>query len=283
MTQLNTPYPATAYLAGFLRQHAERLDLEVHQADAAIELFLRVFSRATLQTILDELTERAAEVGDDEAMPPSIANFLAHGPRYVATVDGVVRFLQGRDPALALRIVGRELLPEGPRFAAIQQGPGARETDPLAWAFGGLGLADRAKHLASLYIDDLADMIREGVDPQFELSRYGERLAASAPAFDPLHEALEGDPTLIDDLLDDIARELHARYTPDVVGLTAPFPGNVYGAFASHARSRRSRPRRRPSSAAATSTRSCASCPSRACSTTSTSSHSTTARRRRSR
>ena len=231
MTQLNTPYPATAYLAGFLRQHAQRFDLEVHQADAALELFLRVFSRATLQEILDELTARAAEVGDDEQMPDSIANFLKHGPRYVETVDAVVRFLQGRDPGLALRIVGRELLPEGPRFAAIAQGPGAAETDPLAWAFGGLGSADRAKHLASLYIDDIADAIRDGIEPTFELSRYGERLAASAATFDPLHESLEGDPTLIDELLDEIALELHGRYRPDVVGLTAPFPGNVYGAF----------------------------------------------------
>src|SRR6187399_2937003 len=127
MTQLNTPYPATAYLAGFLRLHAERLNLEVNQADAALELFLRVFSRATLQEILDELTERAAEVDEDERaeMPASIANFLKHGPRYVATVEAVVRFLQGRDPGLALRIVTRELLPECPRFAAIAQGPGA--------------------------------------------------------------------------------------------------------------------------------------------------------------
>src|SRR5687768_14055131 len=134
MTQLNTPYPATAYLTGFLRQHAARLQLEVMQADAALELFLRIFSRAGIQRILDEL--RAVET--DEAMPPSIASFLAEGERYVATIDAVVRFLQGRDAGFALRIVGRDVLPEGPRFAAIDQGPGSDDDDPLAWAFGGL-------------------------------------------------------------------------------------------------------------------------------------------------
>jgi len=275
MTQLNTPYPATAYLTGFLRQHEARLGLEVSQADAALELFLRVFSRTGLQRVLDELRARAAELGgddpddgdddgtgdgdgadpdgdgadpnddvvdrgddgdntdrgDDDAMPPSIAWFLAHGERYVATVDAVVRFLQGRDPGFALRIVGRELLPEGPRFDAIEHGPGAGDDDPLGWAFGGLGIADRAKHLASLYIDDLADVIRDGIHPDFELSRYGERLAASAPTFDPLRDALEGEPTLVDEMLDELAAELYARHRPDVVGLTAPFPGNVYGAF----------------------------------------------------
>lgn len=228
MTQLNTPYPATAYLTGFLRQHAARLDLEVEQADAAIELFLAIFSRTGLQRVLDELRSRDT----DDEMPASIESFLEHGEAYVATIDAVVRFLQGRDAGLALRIVGRDLLPEGPRFAAIDQGPSADDEDPLAWAFGGLGIADRAKHLASLYIDDLADVIRDGIAPDFELSRYAERLAASAPTFDPLREALESDePNLIDIMLDELAATLYARHRPDVIGLTAPFPGNAYSAF----------------------------------------------------
>ena len=229
MTQLNTPYPATAYLTGFLRSHQARLGLEVVQADAAIELFLRVFSRDGIHAILVELLARAEET--DEAPPPSIASLLHHGDRYVQTIDAVVRFLQGKDPALAMRITGRELLPEGPRFAAVEDGPLASEADPLRWAFGNLGLADRAKHLASLYIDDLADAIREGIAPDFELARYGEQLASSTPTFDALHEALEGEPTLIDATVDDLARELFERHAPDVVGLTVPFPGNVYGAF----------------------------------------------------
>ncbi len=227
MTQLNTPYPATAYLTGFLRQHEARLGLEVAQADLAIELFLRVFSRPGIGRILAVLRARAAET--DALPPPAIATFLEHGDRYVATVDAAIRFLQGKDPGLALRIVGRELLPEGPRFAAIDQGPGAAADDPLAWAFGSLGVADRAKHLASLFVDDLADVIRLGIAPDFELARYGERLAASAPTFDALHDALEGEPTLVDVMLDELTRELVLRHRPDVVGLTAPFPGNVYG------------------------------------------------------
>ena len=117
MTQLNTPYPATAYLTGFLRQHEARLGLQVAQADAAIELFLRVFSRAGIEKILTELRARAEDT--DEDMPDSIASFLAHGDAYVRTIDSVVRFLQGKDPGFALRVVGRDLLPEGPRFGAI--------------------------------------------------------------------------------------------------------------------------------------------------------------------
>ena len=44
MTQLNTPYPATAYLTGFLRLHAAELGLAVTQADASLGLFLRLYS-----------------------------------------------------------------------------------------------------------------------------------------------------------------------------------------------------------------------------------------------
>ncbi|HEY4179609.1 MAG TPA: radical SAM protein [Kofleriaceae bacterium] len=225
MTQLNTPYPATAYLMGFLRQHAQKLDLEVAQADAAIELFLRVFSKEGLSRIAVAVNKPKKGEAD------SVASFRAQADEYIATVESVVRFLQGRDPGFALRIIGRDLLPEGPRFATIGEGPGAQDDDPLAWAFGGLGLADRAKHLASLYIDDVADAIRDGVAPDFELARYGERLAASAPTFDPLRDALEGKASVVDKMLDELALELLATHEPDVVGLTAPFPGNIYGAF----------------------------------------------------
>jgi radical SAM superfamily enzyme YgiQ (UPF0313 family) len=223
MIQLNTPYPATAYLTGFLRQHP---GLDVRQADPAIELFLAVFSREGMTAIAGELAERAEDTEGEP--PPMIAHFLEHAERYIDTIDAVIAFLQGRDPSLAMRIATRTFLPEGPRFAAIQR---AGDDDPLQWAFGQLGLADRAKHLASLYIDDLADVVREGIQPHFELSRYGEHLAASAATFDALRDELEGEPTLVDATLDDIARELFAEHEPELVGLTVPFPGNVYGAF----------------------------------------------------
>ena len=224
MTQLNTPYPATAYLAGCLRAHAPKV--EVAQADPAIELFLRLFSRDGLQMAWDVLTERAQSSEDADDMPDSVACFLELGPAYIALVEPVVRFLQGKDPLLAMRIAGRDLLPEGPRFAALSD-----EEDSLEWAFGQLGTTDRARHLASLFIDDIADAMRDGIDPRFELSRYGEKLAASAPTFDPLLEALHGEPSLVDDMLDQITRELMQAHVPDVVALTVPFPGNLYGAL----------------------------------------------------
>ncbi len=236
MVQLNTPYPATAYLTGFLREHGGPLGVEAVQDDPALTLVLRLLSRAGLEEVRAELeAKRAREARRSKARraeePAAVTFFLAEADRYLDTVDAAVRFLQGGDPSLALRIAGRTFLPEGPRFAPLATGVDPDADDTLAWAFGALGVADRAKYLASLYVDDLADVVRDGIDARFALSRYGESLAASAATFDDLHAAIEAPPSLIDGWLDEIAAALVARHAPDVVALTVPFPGNVYGAF----------------------------------------------------
>src|SRR5262245_53632571 len=224
MIQLNTPYPATAYLTGFLRLHAQDLGLEIAQADASIALFLRLFSAPLIARMAEELRARAHAGTSRTPAPPSISHFLHHAQRYIDTVDPAIRFLQRRDPSLAFRIVRREFLPEGPRFEQTHD-------EHIHSAFGSLGTTEQARYLASLYVDDLADVWRLAIDARFELARYGERLASSAASFDPLHEALTAAPTLIDTTLDEITRELLGTKLPEVVAITAPFPGNVYGAF----------------------------------------------------
>jgi len=228
MTQLNTPYPATAYLTGCLRKHAAGA-VEIAQADLSIELFLRLFSREGVTAMQAEL---AAAPRTRRRGRAALDWFSSRWETYAALVEPVIRFLQGRDPSLAMRIAGRAFLPEGPRFAALDGGSaGGGGDDLLGWAFGELGVTDRARHLASLFVDDLADVVRDGIDPRFELSRYGEKLASSATRFDPLADALVAPPTLVDRLLDDLARDRLRAHAPDVLGLTVPFPGNLYGAL----------------------------------------------------
>jgi hypothetical protein len=139
------------------------------------------------------------------------------------------------DPAIAHRIAGRTLLPEGPRFQQLD------EAD-LNWAFGIMGVQDQAKHIASLYIDDLADVITKGVDPEFSLSRYGEKLAASQASFDAMATALKREPTLMDQLLHKILVPILEKHNPDVLLLTVPFPGCVYGALAIAREARKLKP-----------------------------------------
>ncbi|GAC1372027.1 MAG: radical SAM protein [Hymenobacter sp.] len=101
----------------------------------------------------------------------------------------------------------------------------------LETAFGTMGLTDQARHLATLYLEDLADLIKETVGPQFGFSRYAEKLALSATSFEPLHAALQAPPNLLDRLLLEELDLLVARVKPEVVGFTVPFPGNLYGAL----------------------------------------------------
>lgn len=217
MTQLNAPYPATAFLTGFLRARG----VDCLQADLAMELVLRLFSRPGLERLLARLAS---------ADTPAVQHLRKESERFRATLEPTLAFLQGRDPTLALRIASRTYLPEGPRFRARQES-GADEEELLHWGFGALGVQDKAKYLATLYLEDLADAVRDGIDPHFELARYAEKLAVSAPTFDALHHALQQPTTLVDEMLAELTAEKIARVKPDLVGLTAPFPGNVYGAF----------------------------------------------------
>ncbi len=212
LTQLNTPYPSTAYLTGFLRERGYK----VAQADIGIEMVLALFSRTTLAEIFDQLTAQR------EHLPGEAAQMLALAPAYLETIDPVIGFLQGRDPMLGPRICMRGFLPEGPRFNALAR---SRSTDRQ------VPTVDLAKHLATLYLEDLADLIKATVAPHFELSRYAERIGTAASGFDAVIDAMEQPPSLTDRLLGEAVQNYLKNVAPDVVGLSVPFPGNLLGAF----------------------------------------------------
>jgi hypothetical protein len=222
MTQLNTPYPSTAYLTGFLRSRG----VDAVQADLALALVLKLFTPAGLEAVR----------GQALAMPErdhtaTVHAFLDQFDTYRATIGPVIRFLQGRDSTLAHRIAARGLLPEGPRFAALEAYEDDGSGDPLAWAFGALGVQDKARHLCTLFLNDLADVLRDAVDERFEFVRYAESLASSQPTFDPLAHALAAPPTLVDRLLQDLTLAALEQHRPALVLLSVPFPGSVYAAL----------------------------------------------------
>jgi hypothetical protein len=211
-TQLNTPYPATAYLKGFLNTKG----ISCFQADLGIEVTLALFSKKGLTHLF------ARADGTNPLLSSNAKRILTLQQAYINTIDPVINFLQGHNPTLAHLICKRPFLPEASRFA---------QTDDLAWAFGSMGTQDKAKHLATMYLEDLGDLVQECVDPHFGFSRYAERLARSANSFDELYEALQQPYTFIDELLVEILAEKMANVDPKIVGLSVPFPGNVYSAF----------------------------------------------------
>ena len=138
---------------------------------------------------------------------------------YINTVDAVISFLQDKDATLAHGICKREMLPEASRF---------EHTDNLEKAFGNMGIQDKAKYIATMYLEDLSDLIKETVDAHFGFSRYAEKLGRSANSFDELYNELQKPYTFIDELLIEILAEKMKVVLPKMVALSVPFPGNLY-------------------------------------------------------
>jgi hypothetical protein len=213
-TQLNTPYPATAYIKGFLNTK----NISATQADLGIEVILKLFSKEGLEAIFGQATI------NNKPKTTNTQRILALQDEYIKTIDSVIAFLQGKNPTLALQICQEDYLPEASRFAQLEE---------LDWAFGTMGTQDKAKHLATLYLEDISDFIVECVDANFGFSRYAERLGRSANSFDELYMALQEEPTYIDHVLFSLLKEKIETIQPELFLISVPFPGNLYSAFRS--------------------------------------------------
>ncbi len=211
-TQLNTPYPATAYIKGFLNTK----NIAATQADLGIEVILKLFSKEGLESLFQSTVEQ--EITDNSKRIIALQN------DYLKTIDPVIAFLQGKNPTLALQICQEDFLPEASRFSQLEE---------LDWAFGTMGTQDKAKHLATLYLEDISDFIVECIDSNFGFSRYAERLGRSANSFDELYQALQQDLTYIDTILISILKEKLETIKPSLFLISVPFPGNLYSAFRS--------------------------------------------------
>ena len=220
MVQLNTPYPAVPVLAGFLKSRG----VAVRQADLSLEVALRLFTPQVVREAAEALKRR-------RRLPEAARAFREQAAEYEANVAPAVAFLQGRAPELAWRFSRPGSLPAGPHFRELDpDGTGDPEAG-LDAIYGPQAIADRAKLRASLFLDDLAAALATALDPDFALARYAERLAVAAPSFSPLLRRLRGAPSRVDRILEEILEPILRETQPDFVGVTAPFPGTVYGAF----------------------------------------------------
>lgn len=208
-TQLNTPYPATAYIKGFLNTKG----IPSAQADLGIEVTLAVFSKTGLENLFNCIESKEIELN------PNCKRILALKHHYINTIDQVILFLQGKLDTIAHLICSRSFLPEASAFEQL---------DDLHWAFGAMGKQDKAKHIATMYLEDLGNLIKETIDPHFGFSRYAESLGRSANSFDTLYEALNEPPTYLDTILLDVFEKHIQKVQPKLVCISVPFPGNLY-------------------------------------------------------
>ena len=208
-TQLNTPYPATPYLKGFLKSQG----YEVFQVDLGIELINKIFSREGFLELFNAINSTGKKILKNSR------RIINNKENYLQTIEQVMSFLQYRDNTLAQLICNETFLPWASRFESIPD---------LEWSFGNIGVNDKARFLATLYIEDVGDLIKDAVTPYFGFSRYAETLGMSAHSFAPLEHALQQKENIIEVWLLKLLQNHIEQYRPDVVGLTLPFPGNLY-------------------------------------------------------
>lgn len=211
-TQLNTPYPATAYLKGFFNTK----NITSYQTDLGIEVILKLFSQKGLIHLFETIEKKELQLSSNGQRIFKLKN------EYIHTIGPVISFLQDKNPTLAYLISERNFLPEASRFEQLED---------MDWAFGTMGIRDKARHFSTLYLEDLSDLIVEAVDPHFGFSRYAERLGRSANSFDELYTTLTEETTFIDELLCKLLKEKIDKTAPTLVAISVPFPGNLYSAF----------------------------------------------------
>lgn len=211
-TQLNTAYPASAYLKGFLEEH----EVSISHCDLSIELFTSIFTGDFLSAIFEE----AANL--ENYYYPEVS---AMKEMYISRVDVVIGFLQKQDIETALKILDSHFLPVGHRLMHVNT--------EIQWEAGDIGIIDKAKHFGTLFIEEIGDFIQANVDEFFAFTKYAEQIATSATSFDPLDELLTYQPTLIEDEMFNILEAQIEKHAPNLVCFTIPFPGNLFAALRS--------------------------------------------------
>ena len=210
LTQLNTPYPATCQLTGFLRSRG----IDAEQMDLSIELVQKLFTRDKLEEIFQAAA--SAKLSKQQKIILQNAGF------YQKTIEPIMRFLSGSDNSLATRFSNLDFWPASKRLPS---------EDELEWAFGLIGNHDRATHLCTLFLKDISEFIQQTVDPHFELIRYAESLCVLLPDFKPLHDELQKPLSLVDKLMLKLFSDRIRETKPEMVGFSIPFPGNLYSSL----------------------------------------------------
>lgn len=213
LTQLNCPYPATSQLTGYLRSKG----ISVEQIDLSIELIDRILTKESLLAIF-RIAEEATT--DGLRVSKSVRISISNSQFYCRWVESVKLFLQGKDLTLQTRFAKRDFWPNQKRLPSEEE---------LDWDYGSAGTYNRAQLFCTLFLEDIGAVIKETISEHFEMVRYAEKLCMSLSSFDPLEEELQKEPNLIDRMMLDIFEErLQKTDNLTHIGLSIPFPGNLY-------------------------------------------------------
>ena len=233
LVQLNTAYPAGAYLKSFfseLQTQKPQWKLgEIRWVDGCNLLFHEIFCREGLRHIFSVTEKKALEQAaqweksgrHNEAF--NVRRYLSQQDSWIQWIDTIVAILQGSQRELCHEFVASPAVPRGQRMENFLAGLEA------------LPSVDDAVILASLALADLADFIGAFFDSSFELVRYGESLATSHKGFQVVEEGLAA--PVLQDFYGPIVQQLLQEYgrleenQRLLLCVSCPFPGTLAAAL----------------------------------------------------
>lgn len=209
-TQLNTPYPASTYLKGFLQEKG----VITNQCDLSIELFVELFTKQFISKVFTQAEKNNSF---------QYKKVWQQKNEYINKVETVIDYLQNHKVTTAYKLLGYGFLPKAHRSNIDQE--------ELAYAFGNLGILDKAKHFATIFVEELGDFIKANVDEFFAFTKYAEQIATSASSFNKIEAFLQYEPTIVEEELLNLLAQKIAEFNPALVCFTIPFPGNLFSAL----------------------------------------------------
>lgn len=213
LVQPNCRYPSIGHLGSYLRAKG----IAAEEMDLSIELLSRLFTAPKINGIFKE-AEKHSRL---HKISKNIRIALSNQDFYVSTIEPVIKFLRGGNPEMATRFAQREF------WQGAQRMPSEED---LEFDFGISGTTDRAKHLCSIFLKDICNIIAV-VDPNFQLIRYAEHLSTYLETFDPIEQELKKPGTIVTELMIEALENEISRLKPRYLGFSIPFPGNLLSAM----------------------------------------------------
>lgn len=234
LVQLNTAYPAGAYLKSFfsrLKEENPQWNLgHIRWVDCCNSLFHRIFCSQGLAHIFSATEKKAlaqAERWEQEGRHQEAFNvrrYVSQQDAWVRWIDVIVTILLGRGRELCHEFVVSPAVPRGQRMENYMAGLDAMPT------------VDEGMILASLALADLADYISIFYDTAFQLVRYGESLAISHCGFAAVEQGMEA-PVLRDfyrPVMEELGGQVKSHWQENnrlLVCVSCPFPGTLAAAL----------------------------------------------------
>ncbi len=228
IVQLNTPYPAGAFLKSFFQMQ----DDECVWKDLNIELFYEIFSRKGLTKLFElsqpqglEMAIQAEKRGDDNTAF-NIRRYISQKQNWIDWIETIVAILCGK-----AREKEHQFLysPFAPRGARMENYLASLEKEPTV---------EDVRFLCSYALADLADYITTVFDKSFSFISYAEQVVNDEINFSKIECELESPvmKNFYDDVLvrvfehyekscDGDEKTSETKQIPDIVGISVPFAG----------------------------------------------------------